>query len=175
MDDRELVNACLRGGAEEFRLVVERYTAPLIAMAMTVMSNRQDAEDACQETFVQVYRHLAGYDPARSFRTWITTILYRRCLSMLRKRSRMRGFVGRMREEGPADPVVAAPEADARTLPPEFYRVLSPRERAALSLWADRDFDAAEIAAVLGCSESTVRVNLFNARRKIRRLLEKRK
>ncbi len=49
---------------------------------------------------------------------------------------------------------------------------LSPRERLAAALWANEGLTAAEIAGVLGCSASTARVYLFNARRKIKALLE---
>jgi DNA-directed RNA polymerase specialized sigma24 family protein len=67
----------------------------------------------------------------------------------------------------------AAPPARDRVLSEEMLGRLSPKERTALCLWANEGFTAAEIADVLGCSASTSRVTLFNARKKIKLLLEK--
>ena len=56
--------------------------------------------------------------------------------------------------------------------PPRSSRRLSPRERTALCLWANEGYTAKDISEVLACSASTARVYLFNARRKIKALLE---
>ena len=47
MDEQELIAGCLRGRMEDFRMIVERYTAPAMALAMNILGNRDDAEDAC--------------------------------------------------------------------------------------------------------------------------------
>src|SRR4030067_1945039 len=86
MDEQELIAGCLRGNMEDFRMIVEQYTAPAMALAMNVLGNRDDAEDACQELFIQVYRNLGSYDPTRNFKNWAYTILYRRCLDCLKRR-----------------------------------------------------------------------------------------
>ena len=58
----------------------------------------------------------------------------------------------------------------------EFFspllKQLKPRERLALMLKMEENFSAREIAEVLNCSESTARVHVFNAKRKIRRILD---
>ena len=71
MNETESIAACLAGRGEEFRGIVDAYKSQVMALAMNILGNREDAEDACQETFVQVFRHLADYDPGRSLRTWI--------------------------------------------------------------------------------------------------------
>jgi len=57
----------------------------------------------------------------------------------------------------------------------EMLRVLRPKERAALTLWANEGLTAGEIAAVMECAPSTARVYLFHARRKLKTLIEERK
>src|SRR4030065_1933290 len=99
MDEQELSAGCLRGNMEDFRMIVEQYTAPAMALAMDVLGNRDDAEDACQELFIQVYRNLGSYDPTRSFKNWVYTILYRRCLDCLKRRRRAADLVNRMGRE----------------------------------------------------------------------------
>jgi RNA polymerase sigma-70 factor (ECF subfamily) len=170
MDEQELIAGCLRGRMEDFRMIVERYSAPAMALAMNILGNRADAEDACQELFIQVYRHLKSYDKERSFKNWVYTILYRRCLDTLKRRRRSAELLKKMSRET----VLATPANPGhdRNLPSGLLEQLKAKERTALSLWANEGYTAREIGEVLGCSASTARVYLFQARKKIRKLLE---
>ena len=174
MEENAIIEGCLRGDPSSNRTMVEAYGNLVLSVALNVIGNRQDAEDVCQETFLQVFRRLDRYDRARSFKTWLLTIAYRRSLDMLRKRRRFSEFsvraryepavVGRGGNPGPAEP---------ERLPSTLLERLSPRERTALSLWANEGYTAKDISEVLECSASTARVYLFNARKKIKALLEK--
>jgi RNA polymerase sigma factor (sigma-70 family) len=173
VDEREIIEGCLRGSPVSSRAMLEAYGTLVLSVALNVVGNRQDAEDVCQETFLQVFRRLDRYDPARSFKTWLLTIAYRRSLDMLRKKRRFSEFSSRARHE----PAVAERgrdphPADPEPLPSALLKSLSPRERTALCLWANEGFTAKDISEVLACSASTARVYLFNARRKIKALLE---
>jgi len=173
VDEGDIIEGCLRGSLVSQKAMVEAYGTLVLSVALNVLANRQDAEDVSQETFLQAFRHLDRYDPGRSFKTWLLTIAYRRSLDMLRKRRRFNQFAARARYETPV--VVERPDpatADAAPLPSRLLEVLSPRERTALCLWANEGYAAKDISAVLGCSASTARVYLFNARRKIKALLE---
>jgi len=176
MNDTELIAACLAGRGEEFRGIVDAYKSQVMALAMNILGNREDAEDACQETFVQVFRHLADYDPGRSFRTWIFWILHRRCLDVIRKKKRFRLFFEKaVRDSRPETVVPPAAPATGGIAGSEMLRVLRPKERAALTLWANEGLTAGEIAAVMECAPSTARVYLFHARRKLKTLIEERR
>jgi len=174
MDDNDAVAACLRGNGEEFREIVDKYKASAMALAMNILGNREDAEDASQETFVQVFRNLEHFDSRQSFRNWLYTILFRRCLDVQKKKRRFQNLARKIRNE-PAEKFLAPaynPEEKKR-LSRDVLKHLSPKERTVLCLWANDGFSAAEIADVLRCSASTARVYLFNARRKVKILLEK--
>ena len=145
-----------------------------MAAAMTVLGNRQDAEDICQETFVQAYRHLASFDSGRDLRAWLYTILYRRCLNVIKRKKKLAGLLDRLR----ADPGAWAGSPDqgpagSEAVPAGFYGALNPKERTVLSLWVNEGYTAAEIGSVLGCPPGTARYYLCNVRRKIRSLMEK--
>src|SRR3990170_7548873 len=171
MDEQELIAGCLRGNMEDFRMIVEQYTAPAMALAMNVLGNRDDAEDACQELFIQVYRNRGSYDPTRSFKNWVYTILYRPCLDHLRRRRRSAELVKKMgRETVLATPANPGHSHLHRNLPSDLLERLKAKERTALCLWANEGYSAQEISEVLRCSASTARVYLFQARKKIKKL-----
>jgi RNA polymerase sigma-70 factor (ECF subfamily) len=174
MDDQAIVRRCLEGDPGSFRQIVDGHKAPLMATAMTVLGNRQDAEDICQETFVQAYRHLASFDSGRDLRAWLYTILYRRCLNVIKKKKRLAGVLDRLR----ADPGAWARSIDqgpagSGALPAGLYEALDPKERTVLSLWVNEGYTAAEIGSVLGCPPGTARYYLCTVRKKIRTLMEK--
>ncbi len=174
MDESAAIKRCLGGDHGCFRQIVNDYTPHLMAAAMTVLGNRQDAEDICQETFLQAFHHLSSFDGDRNLRAWLYTILYRRCLNAVKKRKKFTGVLGRLKTESTPWGFSKDPQpGDAEGLSAELYKTLSPKERTVLSLWINEGYKAAEIAAILGCPAGTARYYLFTVRKKIRALWEK--
>jgi RNA polymerase sigma-70 factor (ECF subfamily) len=174
IDEAAVISACLQGAGEEYKAVVDQYKGPLMAAAVNILGNREDAEDVCQETFIRAYRNLAAYDPARSFKNWIFAILYHGCLDVLRKKRRFRAAETRLKAEIPKPATGRAADGAGRQggIGERILARLGPKERTAVVLWASEGFTSAEIAGVLGCSASTARVTLFNARKKLKTYLE---
>jgi RNA polymerase sigma-70 factor (ECF subfamily) len=174
MSDQQLVRSCLQGDVDEYQKIVEKYRAKAMAIAMNILRNREDAEDACQEAFIQVYQNLERYDVKQSFSNWLYSILSKRCLDRLRKRKRFANFYRKLKTEPSQSFSMPPSNSSALTVVREkVMRYLNPKERITLFLWADEGYTSAEIASVLKCSPSTARVYLFMARKKIKALAEK--
>jgi RNA polymerase sigma-70 factor (ECF subfamily) len=73
MEEREIVAGCLAGAAGADRAMIEAFGPLILAVALNVLGNKEDAEDVFQETFISVFRNLDRYDPERSFKTWLLT------------------------------------------------------------------------------------------------------
>jgi len=175
VDDKQLIRSCLQGEKEEFRKLVEKYWGKTIAMAINVLGNREDAEDVCQEAFLQVYSHLAEFDFKMNFQKWLYSILYKRCLDRLRKRRRLLNFFSKLKAEKKSllrSELNINSASSSQFLTDKILKQLSPTEKTALFLWAREGFTSSEIGAVLKCSPSTARVHLFKARKKIKAALE---
>ncbi|MGA2534095.1 MAG: sigma-70 family RNA polymerase sigma factor [Candidatus Aminicenantales bacterium] len=173
MDEREIVAGCLKGATGSYQEMVEAYGPLVLSVALNVLGNREDAEDVVQEAFIQVFKNLWRYDPGRSFKTWLLTIVYRRSLDMIKKKRRFSEFASRAKFDPAVVPNNPGPDPGGPVpLPSRLLTTLSPKERTALCLWANEGYTARDLSEVLGCSASTARVTLFNARRKIKALLE---
>lgn len=174
MDETAAIRACLEGNREAFQTIIDAYGSLALAVAINVLGNRQDAEDACQEAFLQVFRNLTAYDPSRSLKTWLLTIVTRRCLDMRKKKVRFSKFFNKAKCELPVAAVGGTSNPVRREpLPSRLLEGLSPKERTALCLWANEGYTPGEIAEVLRVSDSTARVYLFHARRKVKSAMEK--
>ncbi len=173
MDDKQLLRSCLEGDVEHYQKIMSKYRTKAMAMAMNILRNREDAEDASQEAFIQAYQNLSKFDFEKSFSNWLYSILYKRCLDRLRKRRRFERFFQRMKKESsgsfstkPSNPSSGLFQKQ------KLLESLNPKERISLFLWANEGYTSEEMSSVLRCSPSTARVHLFKARKKIKALLE---
>lgn len=174
MNDKQLVRSFLRGEVEEYQKIIDKYKGKVMALALNILGNREDAEDACQEAFIKVYYNLDSFDIQKSFRNWLYTILYNQCLDQLRKRRRFYRFFNKIKEESlPSAEGRASNQRTQHQFSKSLLKELSPKERAILFLWAVEGYTSEEVGSVLRCSSSTARVHLFKARKKIKAILEK--
>jgi RNA polymerase sigma-70 factor (ECF subfamily) len=174
MDEQGIIKRCLEGDAGCFQQIVTNHTAPLMAAAMTILGNRQDAEDLCQETLIQAYHNLSSFNTGKSMRVWLYTVLYRRCLNAIKRKKRLAGILNRLKAE-PESWILThnSDSEEAGVLHPRIYKILNPRERTILSLWINEGYTAMEMSAILKCPPGTARYHLFNVRKKIRDFMEK--
>lgn len=174
MDSREPAAFPERLEPRDFPRIVDEFSAPSMALAVNILGNREDAEDACQEAFLQVFRNLERFDNRAGFQTWLFTILYRRCLDVIRKRKR----TFRLYEKAKVEHIRRAENSrlgrePSRPIDAALLAMLSAKERTALSLWANEGCSAEEISRVIHTSAGTARVYLFQARKKLKAILER--
>ncbi len=73
---------------QQFEVVFNQYGGFVYTIALALLKNRQDAEDAVQEVFIRAYRALPNYDAVKgSIETWLRSILLNYCRDRWRKRS----------------------------------------------------------------------------------------
>jgi RNA polymerase sigma-70 factor (ECF subfamily) len=180
LPDRELAIQARAGDLLAFEALVLRKTPAVISVARRIVGNAEDARDVAQMAFLRVWEQLARYDETYSFNTWLYRIATNLAIDLLRSsRSRERAHTAtlhlvRQRESQTGSETTRAAEDDSASR--LFQRVagrLTGKQKAAFVLREMEDLETAEIAAILNCGESTVRNHLFNARRILRREIEK--
>jgi len=172
---------------ERFGELVSLHQRRASRIAYQYLRDSAEADEAVQDAFVKVFSHITSYRETWPFEVWFTRILVNGCLDRRKARARReRWFVGS--EVSSADEALATTSAGATAIvhaDPE--RALLARERRArIAAAIDRldgrqrtvftlchygDCTPREISAMTGLNESTVRVHLFRAARKLRGLL----
>ncbi len=167
---------------EAFRGLIERHQRAVINVIHRAIGDAWEAEDLAQRVFIQVYRSAGRYKPTAKFTTWLFTITHNMILNEHRRRHR------RAAEslEALADPDDASAQfADARAVDPSqevAERELQERIQAAIQQLPEAQRTAVilcrfeglayeEIAAVLGCSVSSVKSLLHRARQTLKEQL----
>jgi RNA polymerase sigma-70 factor (ECF subfamily) len=173
-DERNLVPRAARGGQETFDEIVHAHQTGVFNVALRMLGNRQDAEDAAQDTFVRAFRSFHLYDPAYPPGPWLKKIAVNVCLNRLeRKRDLYLDEEGGAFENDPAPGPAAhleTSELSAR-IRRELIR-LPPRFRAAIELRHFQGLNYAEMAQALGQPLSNVKSDLFRARKLLAKLLQ---
>jgi RNA polymerase sigma-70 factor, ECF subfamily len=151
-------------------------------IAYQYLRDASDADEAVQDAFLKVFSHIGSYREAWPFEVWFTRILINGCLDRRKARSRRdRWFVGgevssadqaRASAAGsPADPEHRLLSRERRARLAGAIDRLDGRQRTVFMLCHSGDCTPREVSVMTGLNESTVRVHLFRAARKLRGLL----
>ena len=172
MTDATLVRRVLEGDTAAFTTLVDRHAAACTRFAMRMLGNREDAEDATQESFVRAYRYLGRYEERDYFRTWLFQILVNRCRTMVQRRQRQaRMFHG---DERAVRNASVGPAVDGAELRSEIERALAaldPEQREAFLLKHVEQLSYDEMTEITGASVSALKMRVKRACDRMQQLL----
>ena len=165
MDDAAAVRACRAGDVDAFRHLVDRYQGRALAHARILTRNEADAADSTQEAYVDAFRNLTAYDPARPFYAWFYVMLRNRCF---KQRSRR----GTRSESGIAPAPEVGPSVSAEHL--DLWRAidrLSPDDGELIVLKHIEGWTYEELSRALRVPRGTVMSRLYGARQRLLAML----
>jgi len=166
MDDAEAIKRCQQGEQECFRHLVERYQKRAVAHATAILFNRDDADDAVQEAFIDAFKAIGMFDTARTFYQWFYVLLRNRCYKLTAKRRPTESLDESMlltSQSGISGETTLGLEKALHSLTAEE------REIVCLKYFDGLSYD--ELAAHLQIPRGTVMSRLFNARRRLQHKL----
>lgn len=169
----ELIKTCLQGHRNHFEPLVKKYQSHIIALAINILGNYDDALDITQETLTQAYTNLHKFDTQRNFKSWLLGIAAKRCLDHIKKQKSFLNYFLKHTKQFHLDANLSTnhkPIEESETFYP-LLKKMKTNERIALLLKINENYTANEIANVLNCAENTARVHLFNAKQKLKKEL----
>ena len=175
--ERELIRKCKAGDARFYEPLVRAYEPSGLRLAVAMMGNAEDAQDALQEAFIKTYDTLHRFDLRRPFGPWFFQILRNQCRDMLRSRKAKFRLeeVDEFLEQRPADPERGPERAHqrstARAVLWQGLERIGPDHREILVLKELEGFRYGEIAQILEIPEGTVASRLFHARNALKEAL----
>jgi len=178
----KLIAAAKGGHGGAFGVLCERHTEMILRVTFRITRNREDAEDAVQDSFLSAFVHLRNFDGRSRFATWLTRIAINSALGQLRKKRGIREIP--IDEPSPAlDPRPALQIPDRAPNPEESYRLrerreivgeavgrLRSRSRKVVEVHQLGEFSVKETAQILGISIAAAKARMFHARTALRRM-----
>jgi len=168
-----------RGDREAFGLLIERHRHRIFSIIYRLVRRRDDVEDIAQEIFVKAFQAISNFHFESSFATWIARVAVNHCYDYLRRqRSSRVHYFWEMSEESRRQletraerQTEGALNAEDQTAVKDFADKLLARapsdDRVVLVLKEIEDLSVEEIAEILELNESTVKVRLHRARKRM--------
>jgi RNA polymerase sigma-70 factor (ECF subfamily) len=181
--DKEIVKRVLDGETRAFSILIDRHKAKALMLAVRILKNREDAEEALQDAFVRVYRSLSSFEGKSSFSTWFYRIVYNRCMSALEKRkeSYISSLDAEYDDAPPIDvesddpsPEIRLESDEFRTIVQEEIEKLPSMYGGIFTLFVIQEMSYEEIVRITGLPVGTIKARLFRARALLRNVLLKR-
>ena len=178
MADDALVSLCQQGDQPAFDELMRRHQMSAMKVAVSIVRDRQDAEDEVQNAFWKAYEHINQFQRDAKFSTWLTRIVVNQCLMRLRRARRARfAYI----DDAESDDINAA---DLKDIGPSPENLLGYSEVAAVldleikrtppllrNVFLLRDVEnkpMPEVAAKLGISVAAAKSRLLRARAELR-------
>ena len=168
--DEWIALRCQAGDNTGFEDLVALMARPLLYYAAKVAGDAQTAHDVLQDVWVKVFRGIRGLKSPSSLRPWLYRITHGLAVDRIRQHvSRERAEEAHMHGLQEAEDISFTRD-DAAAIH-EALDDLEPKHREVLVLYFLEDFSLAEIAAVVGCSEGTVKSRVHYAKKKMKEIL----
>jgi RNA polymerase sigma-70 factor, ECF subfamily len=152
-----------------FERIMAQCERRVLRVALRLLNNPQDAQDAAQEVFLRLYKHLGDLDETRGYEPWLYRVTVNICRDMARGRRHSVGLAAVPEPPAPQpDAYHEAERAQRREIVRRGLSCLGGKERAALVLRDVEGLSTREVAGILGSSENTVRSQICSARLKLR-------
>lgn len=149
-----------------------------MTLAVRMLHERREAEEAVQDAFLKAYRNLDQFRGDAAFGTWFYKILYNVCLSRLRRSAAPTVDIDEAGGEAVADPDPAVDElvgqTDIREILAEELGRLPAHFRTALTLFYVQEMRYEEIAAIMDVPLGSVKTYLFRGKQHLRKSLAQR-
>ncbi|HKN77484.1 MAG TPA: sigma-70 family RNA polymerase sigma factor [Candidatus Acidoferrum sp.] len=169
------------GQSMAFDVLCERLAPRILRSLYRITKNREDAEDALQDSFLSAFVHISEFDGRSAFSTWITRIAINSALMVLRKKRNSQEIsfdVSAQSDDKPAtwDVPDRAPNPEKRYAQHEREKILRgavstlrPTIRKVIELQQLQEHSMKETAAMIGISVAAAKARLFHAKVALRK------
>lgn len=187
VSDLDLLRRAREGEWDAFEALVNRLEPRVFGVAMRLLRQRQDAEDATQQTFLKVMENLDRFREESSVATWVLRIATNHALTVLRKHRQARRVPLEVDPPGTDterplphpefiaywknDPAELVERSEVKQMLESALDELGEAYRVVFTLRDVEQFSTRETAELLGISESNVKVRLLRARLQLRERL----
>lgn len=171
-EDLDLINRAQGGEREAFDELVLKYQKPLYSLLYRMVSDRNDAADLLQKTFIKAFTGLGGFERRSSFKTW----LYQIAINLAKNVYRERAKIARVslddviikKDPRTLDSLI---QKESRLLLRRSFADLPEKQRLTLMLRVQEGKKFEEIAKIMKCSVGTAKANYHHAVQKLKKMM----
>jgi RNA polymerase sigma factor (sigma-70 family) len=181
--DKEIIQRVLEGDVRAFGLLVDKHKAKAMTLAVRILKNHEEAEEALQDSFIRAYRALSSFEWKSSFSTWFYRIVYNTCATAAGKKMRVHSLSIDVEDEHGSRIEIESDDLqpDGLIESGELSKIIDEEidklpvvYGSTFTLFAIQEMRYDEIVQVTGLPLGTVKARLFRARAMLREAVVKR-
>ncbi|MHC0439694.1 RNA polymerase sigma factor [Flavobacterium sp. 3-210] len=176
--DQHYIDKILQGETNAFAVLVDRYKDMIFTLSLKMVKNREEAEEAAQDTFIKVYNSLSKFKGDSKFSTWIYKISYNNCLDRLKKNKKedlnisIDEFSSHL-VKTMDNALSALVDTERKQAIQNCLNLLPSDDNFLLTLFYFEDQSLEEIGKIMNINANNVKVKLFRSRQKLATILKK--
>lgn len=163
--DNQIIKKVKKGDKEMFGLLIERYSDKVFSYFIKFLGDRDEAFNLTNEVFYKAFKGIKNFNENKNFFPWLIKIARNEGINFIRK--------NRNYEEHDIDGFEDESDFERDIILEEALNKLNENDREIILLFYQQDFSYEEIANILNISLENVKVRIFRAKEKLRKLLEK--
>ena len=167
MEENKLLDRVLAGDQEAYALIVDKHKSYAFTIALKILNNRPEAEEAAQDAFIKAFHYLKSFNRQAKFSTWLYRIVFNTAISYKRKHRVQLQSIDNMSIEYGGESNPSLERNDKEVFVRQAMDKLSEVDRLAIQLYYISEFSLEEVAGILNQPLNTVKVRVHRARQRV--------
>ena len=159
------------GEEEQFKVLIDKYKHFAFTLAHNIINNREEAEEAAQDSFMKAFRALAKFNRQAKFSTWLYRIVSNTAITYSRRNKVKKEDIETVKNVSAA-PSQGLEKQDQQRFLQKGLSLLSEHDRLVISLFYLKELSLEEIAEITGIKATLVKVQLHRARKRLANQLQ---
>jgi RNA polymerase sigma factor (sigma-70 family) len=173
--DNACIQRVLEGDINSFKYLVDKYKDMSFSIAMSVLKDKDEAQDAIQDSFIKAFKNLKSFRRESKFSTWFYKIVVNESLSRIRTKKHERTqYVDEYKDQEShvSETVLNLANDEQKKYINKVLNIMESRESLLLRLFYLNENNLNEIQEITGLSSANIRVILHRARKNFYDLLK---
>jgi RNA polymerase sigma factor (sigma-70 family) len=166
-NEDSLIDRILAGEQQLYAELVNRYKSYAFTIALKILENRPEAEEAAQDAFIKAFHHLGTFNRESKFSTWLYRIAFNTAVSYKRKRKGTYQSIENVIIEYGNEGEGMMERNDKKKFISQAMSKLNEADNLAITLFYLQEFSLEEIADITGMQANTVKVRVHRARQRL--------
>lgn len=162
--DIPIINRILAGEQHLYAQLVNKHKSYAYSLALRILENKADAEEAAQDAFIKAFKYLAGFNKEAKFSTWFYRIVFNTSISYKRKQKVKHQSIDNVHLGYSQD---GLERNDKKKFIDQAIGKLNEADRVAITLFYLQEFSLEEIADITHSPANTVKVRIHRARQRL--------
>lgn len=165
--DFAIIDRIVAGEQALYAELVNRYKSYAFTLALKILENKPEAEEAAQDAFIKAFHHLGNFKRDAKFSTWLYRIVFNTAISYKRKRKASFQSIENTIVEYGQEAEGMLERNDKKKYIQQAMAKLNEADKVAITLFYLEEFSLEEIAEITGMQANTVKVRVHRARQRL--------